>query len=114
KEYRELYRQWPYFAHGLLGLFDDPRAEETVIKLERIARDAPCRSLEALTAIRVPTLILVNRHDPVHPFEYGEILAGAIRGARVCEITSKSEGESRHAADVQRCITEFLKTDCQS
>lgn len=113
EEYRDLFRQWPYFAQSLLGLFDDSRADETVVRLERIARDAPCQKLEALAAIRVPTLILVNRHDPVHPFEYGEVLAGALPGARVCEITPKSEGESRHATDVQRCITEFLKTDCQ-
>jgi len=110
EEYHKLFRQWPYFAQSLLGLFDDPRAEETVIRFERIAQDAPCQNLEALSAIRVPTLVLVNRHDPAHPFEYGPILAGAIPGARLCEITPKSEGESRHAADVQRCITEFLET----
>ena len=114
EEYRDLYRQWPYFAQALLGLFDYLHAEETVTRLERIARDAPCRNLEELAAIRVPTLVLVNRHNPVHPFEYGEVLTGAIPGARVCEITPKSEGESRHAADVQRCTTEFLKADCQS
>ena len=109
EEYRNLFRQWPYFAQSLLGLFGDPRAEETVIRLERIARDAPCRNLDELAAIRVPTLVLVNRHDPVHPFEYGAVFRGAISGAQVREITAKSEGESRHAADVQRCVTEFLK-----
>ena len=109
EEYQTMFRQWPYFAESLLSLFDDPRAEETVVRFERIARDAPCRCLERLAAICVPTLVMVNRDDPVHPFEYGAMLMSAIDGARLCEIAPKSEGESRHARDVQRCVTEFLK-----
>jgi len=108
-EYRDLFRHWPYFAQSLLGLLDDPRAEETVVKLEQIANDAPCRSLDELATIRLSTLVLVNRHDPVHPYEYGEVLVQAIPGAQLREVAPKSESESRHAADVQRCITEFLQ-----
>jgi pimeloyl-ACP methyl ester carboxylesterase len=110
EEYQDIFRQWPQSAPSLLGLFDAPRAEETAVKLERIANDAPCRSLQELAAIGVPTLVLASRYDPVHPFEYGGILAQAIPGARLCEITAKSESESRYAADVQRSITEFLQT----
>ena len=40
-EYGDLFRQSPYIARSLLALFDAPRAEETVVKLERIANDAP-------------------------------------------------------------------------
>ena len=108
-EFQDLFRVWPYVAGSLLGLFDDPRAEETAVKFERIANDAPCRSLAELAAIHVPTLVLANRQDPVHPYEYGEILAQAIPGAQLREVTAKSESEPRHAADVQRSVTEFLK-----
>ena len=109
EEYRDLFRHWPYYAQALLSLLDDPRAEKTVIRLEQIANDAPCRSLDEPAAIEVPTHVLANRPDPAHPFAYGEILAGAIPGARLCEITAKPESESRHAADVQHCITSFLE-----
>jgi pimeloyl-ACP methyl ester carboxylesterase len=111
-EYQALFGQEPYVAESLLGLFDGPRAEETVEKLERIANDAPCRNLDELAAIRLPTLVLANRRDPVHPFDYCQILAGAIPSARLREITAKAESESRHAADVQRSITEFVKATC--
>jgi pimeloyl-ACP methyl ester carboxylesterase len=109
EEYQELFRQYPYVAQSLVGLFDDPRAEETAVKFERIANDAPCHSLGELAAIGVPTLVLANRQDPVHPYEYGEILAQAIPGAQLCEVTPKSESEPRHAADIRRCITEFVQ-----
>jgi len=108
EEYQGLLRQSPYVAAALLALFDDPRAEETAVKFARIADDAPCHSLAELAAVRVPTLVLANRQDPVHPYEYGEILAQTIPAARFCEVPPKSDGEPRHAADVRRCVSEFL------
>ena len=109
-EFQEIFRQSPYVANSQLSLFYDPRAEETAIKFDRIARDAPCKNLAELGAIRVPVLVLANRQDPVHPFEYGTILTQAIAGAKFCEVASKSEGEDRHAADVRAAITEFLRS----
>jgi hypothetical protein len=56
----------------------------------------------------VPTLVLVNRHDAVHPFEFGEVLAREIAGAELVELTPKSINKEQHAADVQRALTAFL------
>ena len=56
----------------------------------------------------MPTLVLANRQDVVHPFEFGEVLAREIPGAVFAEIAPKSAGLARHAADVQRAVGEFL------
>jgi len=107
-EYFELAALSPDVANSALSQFDHPRAEETVVKLERIAADAPCRRLEELKSIAVPTLVMANRQDPVHPFEYGETLARTIPHAIFWEITAKSVSLERHAADVQRHMVDFL------
>jgi pimeloyl-ACP methyl ester carboxylesterase len=107
-DYLDTLRESPDAAQSLLGQFDHPRAEETVVKLERIPQDAPCRSLRELEALAVPTLVLANRQDPIHPYDYGETLARTIRGAEFGELTPKSVSKERHAADVQRRLTEFL------
>jgi len=83
--------------------------EETALKLESIIHDTPNADRQQWKSIRVPTLILVNRQDPVHPFEYGQSLAREIPGAEVKEITSKSISVERHGVDVQRSIAEFLQ-----
>jgi pimeloyl-ACP methyl ester carboxylesterase len=93
-------------------LFAYPHDEDNATRLERIAHDTPVQSINELAGIRLATLIMVNRNDPVHPFEYGGILANAIPNAQLREIRPKSEGESQHAADVQRCVSEFLKAKC--
>ena len=108
-DYLETLRESPDAASSLLGQFDDPRAEETVVKLERIPRDAPCRSLSELEALSVPALVLANRQDPIHPYDYGETLARTIRGAEFRELTPKSVSKDLHAADVQRYLAEFLQ-----
>jgi pimeloyl-ACP methyl ester carboxylesterase len=109
EQYRDIRRAFPDTANSLLTQFNHPRAGETVIKLERIPNDAPNRDLSELSRIRVPTLVLANRMDPVHPFEYGQTLARAISNAEFNELTSKSVSLERHETEVQQFIEEFLK-----
>lgn len=107
-EYRETLELSPDAAASLVGQFEHPRAVETVARLERLPADAPCRDLAALAAIQVPTLVLANRQDPIHPHAFGEILASAIPGAVLRELTPKSVSKDRHALDVQASLAEFL------
>ena len=100
-------RESPDVAASTLGQFTHPRADETAIKLIRIPQDAPC-SGRAWKTISVPTLVLANRIDPVHPYDYGVTLAKEIPGARFSEVTPKSASAERHAQDVRRCIEDFI------
>jgi pimeloyl-ACP methyl ester carboxylesterase len=107
--YQKLRAEFPDAANSLTLQFNHPRAEETVMKLERIPNDAPVDSLEKLSCIRVPALVLANKQDPIHPFEFGEILAKAIPAAEFRELTSKSISLERHEAEVQTFLTEFFQ-----
>jgi pimeloyl-ACP methyl ester carboxylesterase len=95
-------------AASLAGQFDNPRAKETLIKLERIGSDAPNRSLDELKSIEVPVLVMANRLDVVHPYDFGRVLADTIPGARFRELTPKSVSVDRHGEDVQSFLEEFL------
>ncbi len=98
----------PDNASSLLGQFTHPRAVETVAKLERIPCYAPKHSAEGWKRIDVPTLVLANQQDAIHPFEFGQVLARNIPKARLVEITAKSISVERHEADVQRKLSQFL------
>ncbi|NUM54048.1 MAG: alpha/beta fold hydrolase [Candidatus Hydrogenedentes bacterium] len=106
-EYAALQKESPDTAASNLAQFDHPRADETAIKLIRIPNDAPCAD-RAWKAIKVPTLVLANRVDPVHPYAFGETLAKEIPGAKFAEVTSKSLSIERHTADVRARIEDFL------
>jgi len=110
EEYRETLRQWPDTANSLALQFSAPGAEESVAKLEAFAHDVPSPDRREWARIRVPTLVLANRLDPVHPFEFGEELARRIPGAAFKEITSKSVSVIQHGRDVQQHVGEFLRS----
>ena len=109
-EYKEAIEQWPDVARSLAGQFEDPRVEETVAKFVRIITDKPCESLEQLRSIRVPTLVLANDVDPIHPLEFGPLLAKYISGAQFRQITAKSASVEAHERDVQEALEQFFKT----
>jgi pimeloyl-ACP methyl ester carboxylesterase len=98
----------PDNANSLLSQFVHPRAEETVAKLERIPRYVPNHTRDDWRRIRVPTLVITNRQDAIHPFEFGEVFARNIPHATLVEVTPKSISKEQHAADVQRVLTEYF------
>jgi pimeloyl-ACP methyl ester carboxylesterase len=108
-EYHDTLQRWPEVATSLAEQFESPHAEETACKLESLITDTPCPDRARWRAIRAPTLVLANRHDPIHPWEFGEELAREIPGARLTEITAKSTSVDQHTRDVQAALESFLE-----
>jgi pimeloyl-ACP methyl ester carboxylesterase len=107
-EYQSIREQSEDAARSLIGQFESPRAEDAVARLERLPRDAPCRDRELWPTIRVPTLVLGNRQDPIHPHEFASELSRTIPQARFAELTPKSVSVERHGDDVRNAIGGFL------
>jgi pimeloyl-ACP methyl ester carboxylesterase len=107
--YREILQESPDVVASLVKQFQSPRAEESYLRLERMPKDAPNYDRQEWKSIQVPTLVLANRQDPIHPFEYGEILAQHIPGAESREITSKSVSVRQHEENTQTFIQDFLQ-----
>ncbi len=112
--YAEVLHISPDSAKSLVGQFENPRSEETVEILERIPRDAPNHDRREWAKIAVPTLVLANQQDPIHPFEYGQQIAEIIPHSEFREVTSKSISKERHLIDVQTALEAFLKKDAFS
>jgi pimeloyl-ACP methyl ester carboxylesterase len=108
-EYAEALARWPDVAISLAGQFDNPMMDETAFKFERIIRDAPCRDRAEWRTIKVPTFVLGNRFDSIHPYEYAAEMARLIPGAEFEEVTAKGISLEQHNAEVQRCLRNFLR-----
>jgi pimeloyl-ACP methyl ester carboxylesterase len=106
--YARVQEQSPAGAASLVAEFDNPRAEEVVDVYERIPASFPVQNNFDWERIPVPTLVLANLQDPLHPFEYGKELARSIPGARFAELTPKSVDEERHGREVQHHAEKFL------
>ena len=108
QEYAEVLRDFPDTAASLCNHFRHPRAQEMAKNLSRITKDAPVGDLNALRQLSMPTLILANKHDPIHPFEYGVRFAEEIPSARFREIPSKSDDVQGHLRQTQSEIEKFI------
>ena len=95
-------------AATLLGMFDDPTAAETVERFERIPKDCPSPDRSAWGRIRVPSLVLGNHRDTIHPFAMAQALAETIPGAELRVLTPKCEDVPAHERDFGRFVREFL------
>jgi pimeloyl-ACP methyl ester carboxylesterase len=107
-EYAQTLQQWPDVAASFAAQFERPGIEDTGFKLERIIHDTPSLDRREWSRIEVPTLVIGNREDPIHPYDYAVHTAELIPGAEFREVTSKAIDLDRHNADVQRVVGEFL------
>jgi pimeloyl-ACP methyl ester carboxylesterase len=107
-DYRVLVASSPDTAQSFRGQLTNERAVDAVARLERLPADRPLADLRAAAAIRVPAVVLAHRQDPIHRFEFGERLAGAILGAKLVELTPKSIARERHAVEFQGCLEALL------
>ncbi len=106
--YRDLLAINPDSAQTLAGHFSHPRAIETAAKFDRIARDWPGVPADRWSRITVPTLVLANGQDPIHPFAYGQAIAAAIPGAMFRELTPKAVNFMAHGMDVHAALGDYL------
>lgn len=93
---------------SLLGFFDRADPEVMAELLCRISDDGPGVDRDGIAAINAPTLVIGNRRDAVHPLGLARETAALIPGARLVEITSKSDDADRYRVDFRSAIAAFL------
>lgn len=106
--YARILQTSPDAASSLLKQFHAPLARERAVRLEQIPAESPHSDSTAWRSINVPTLVLANGQDPIHPFTFGQQLSQIIPGAEFCPIPAKSVSKLQHEADVQRNVEQFL------
>jgi pimeloyl-ACP methyl ester carboxylesterase len=113
-EQSRMYAAWkeeyPPAATMVEGFFTGRTSQAIVATYQAIPRSVPYHSPVELRRISVPVLVLANRRDPLHPFEYAEALARAIPQAQLKEFPSKAEGLEKHTAAFRNYLGEFLRS----
>jgi len=107
-DYAELQAESAASARSLMGQFQRPRARERAVVLAVMPGSVPVSNLGLCRRVKVPTLVVVNERDPLHPAVMGEKLAATIPDATLRQITSKTESEILHRAELDHALSEFL------
>lgn len=104
----ELKENAPDNFASLLGYFDRANAKAFAAVLSDIAKDGPGVSQSAAAALDIPTLVIGNRQDAIHPLAWAETLAATIPGATFTEVAAKAANKARHFAETRTAIAQFL------
>jgi pimeloyl-ACP methyl ester carboxylesterase len=94
---------------SLRKFFSREPIEVTRELLLRISADGPGVDRDSIAAIRVPTLVIGNEFDTVHPFAIAVETARLVRGARLVKIPSKSEDAERYRSAFRTALANFLE-----
>ena len=92
------------------GFFSGRTPEAIVATYQAIPRSVPYHSPVELQHVLAPVLVLANRRDPLHPFDYAETLARAIPNVQLKQFPSKAEGLEPHTAAFRNYLGEFLRS----
>ena len=106
--YKSLQQRYPETAKSLHDVFVGWNAEALVASYRALPASTPVDSLDKLRDLNVQAIVLGNRNDPVHPFEFAEAWARVLPGARLREFPSKSENPTEHLRRFRQFLTEFL------
>lgn len=100
----------PDNLNSLLGYFDRADITDFADVLNDIAKGGPGVTQQQAAALAIPTLVIGNKEDAIHPLPAALTLAAAIPGAAFRQVISKGSDKDRHFAEVQDAIAAFLHT----
>ena len=105
----ELRRQSMDNYRSLMDQFQasDPQARARL--LAAIAADGPGISQATLATLKLPTLVIGNADDAVHPLSMAQAVAAAIPTSRFAEIPSKAVSRDAHRTAFQKSLMSFFQ-----
>ncbi|MFT3672867.1 alpha/beta fold hydrolase [Aestuariivirga sp.] len=106
---RMLAAESPDNLKSLLSFFTREPRSVTAELLVRISGDGPGVTRAELSALRVPTLVIGNSEDHIHPLSLATEIADAIPGARFREIPAKTHGKEAYESAFRAGLGTFLQ-----
>lgn len=108
-DFHTLQAQEPAAAAAWLEQFDKPKAAELSDRLRRMPLCCPIRNWDEVSRCRVPTLVVGNEDDYVHPYRYAEQWARHLPNSKLAKVTSKLVDSAAHRRDVRIEVERFLR-----
>lgn len=106
--FKRIHDSVPLAAKSILGIFGDAQQGRLAEVIEHLVLDKPVDSLEKLERVSVPTLIIVNHDDPLHPVNIGEVLHEKMKHSFLVKVASRYIEPELHREQVRRHIADFV------
>lgn len=106
-----LAKEAPDNLASMRNFFDRPDPITSARLLAAIAADGPGVTETDVRGITIPTLIIANSKDWVHPVSHARTLARMIPNAKLVEIVPKADDKPRHLGEFRAAVFAFLQNE---
>jgi pimeloyl-ACP methyl ester carboxylesterase len=94
---------------SLQGFFETRPYEVTAALLTRISADGPGVEESGVRALAIPTLVIGQDRDSIHPYAYAQTLADLIPNSVLKTVTPKSISKELYISGFHNAIAHFLE-----
>ena len=105
--FQKMQADLPAAAASVMGMFDRDQQQFTSRLLRAMVKDQPCPH-EKIPAIELPTLVIGNDEDPLHPWEMADMWHHAVPESILVKAPSRYAEPDAHQSKVVSAISEFL------
>lgn len=106
--YKEIAEKLPKAAESLMGVFAPAQQKELPHVIKSMIEDRPFSDMSDLENIEVPTLIIANEDDPIHPYAMGEDIHRRIKNSTFRKVISRYIDNDLHGEQVRKIISNFV------
>ena len=104
----------PVCAQAVTAQFSRPELAMAARTLVEMTADSPVKSFSELTALYMPSLVIGNDRDPLHPLSMALTWAEQLPNARYRKIAPRYTDPETHRRELQQEITDFLNVFTES
>ena len=106
--YQSIAKELPKAAESLMGVFAEGQQKELTHVIKCMVEDQPFENLSDLEKINVPTLIIANDDDPLHPYSMGEELHNRIKESKLEKVISRYVDNDKHVSQVRDIVSTVI------
>lgn len=108
REVRQLRSVLPVAAQSVMGVFDKTQSPKLPVVLENMVLDKPFDKVSALAKIKVPSLLIGNENDPLHPLNLTQVIHDHIPKNQMFVVPSRYLNNTEHQKSVTQHISKFI------
>jgi len=106
--YQKLLNKNEMAAESIRGVLSRPQAYSAARILIEMVNDRPLRSIKQLNDLSIPSIVVGNDDDPIHPYFIAKEIASNIPGASLIRIASRYKNSKQHQKELAETIQYFL------
>lgn len=107
-EFQTIQQNVPNAAQSVLGVFADTQRPEISRVLRAMVEDHPFDDIDLLEQINVPTLVIGNNDDPLHPYSMAEAMHKRIPNSHLEKVISRYIDDAQHRQKVHQIVSKFI------